>query len=60
MCIDLSCEEYLSDKDFVSVGPIYVGGVKEGDTTVDGMVDEFDHVGIGLGRAVESGHAHAT
>nr|GMD72274.1 putative late blight resistance protein homolog R1B-16 isoform X1 [Ipomoea batatas] len=35
-----------------------VGGVKERDAGVNGVVDEGDHVGVGLGRAVEGGHAH--
>jgi hypothetical protein len=45
----------LSEKDFVGEGAVHVGGVEEGDTGVDGVVDERDHVFFGL-----AGHAHAT
>ena len=38
---------------------VNVGGVEEGDPGGDGVVDELDHVRLGLGRTVEGGHAHA-
>jgi hypothetical protein len=41
------------------VRAVDVGGVEEGDPGGDGVVDQLDHVGLGLGRAVEGGHAHA-
>lgn len=41
------------------MGAVHIGGVKEGDAGVDGMANEGDHVGFGLGRAVTEGHAHA-
>jgi hypothetical protein len=50
----------LSEKDFVGERAVDVGGVEEGDTGVDGVVDERDHVFFGLGRAIGAGHAHAT
>jgi hypothetical protein len=50
----------LSEKDFVGEGAVDVGGIKEGDAGVEGMVDESDHVFFGLGRAIKGGHAHAT
>ena len=51
--------QYLSKEDFIGVGAIDVGGVEEGDTRVDGMMDERDHVFIRLWRTVEGGHSHA-
>ena len=50
---------HLAKENFVGVGAVDVRGVEEGDAGGDGMVDENDHVFIGLGRAVEGGHAHA-
>jgi hypothetical protein len=50
----------LSEKDFVGEGAVDVGGIKEGDAGVEGMVDESDHVFFGLGKAIDAGHAHAT
>jgi len=41
------------------VRAIEVGGVKEGDPGGDSVVDEIDHVRLGLGRAVAERHAHA-
>ena len=49
----------LAEEDLVGVRAIDVGGVEQGDSGGDGVVDELDHVGLGLGRAVEGGHAHA-
>lgn len=40
------------------MGAVRVGGIEEGDAGVNGVVDEGDHVGIRLRRAVKSGHAH--
>ena len=51
--------QYLSKEDFIGVGAIDVGGVEEGDTRVDGMMDERDHVFIRLWGTVEGGHSHA-
>ena len=51
--------QYLSKEDFIGVGAIDVGGVEEGDTRVDGMMDERDHVFIRFWRTVEGGHSHA-
>ncbi|TVU13692.1 hypothetical protein EJB05_37112, partial [Eragrostis curvula] len=48
----ISWETHLADEDLVGVGPVAVGGVEEGDAGVDGVVDERDHVGLGLRRAV--------
>jgi hypothetical protein len=50
----------LSEKDFIGEGVVDVGGIKEGDAGVEGMVDESDHVFFGLGKAIDAGHAHAT
>jgi hypothetical protein len=50
----------LAEEDLVGVRAVDVGGVEEGDPRCDGVVDELDHVGLGLGRAVEGGHAHAS
>ena len=44
---------YLTNEYFVSVRSIDIGGVQMGDTSANSMVDELDHVGLGLGRAVE-------
>ncbi|TVU13687.1 hypothetical protein EJB05_37107, partial [Eragrostis curvula] len=49
----------FSANDLVGVGAVDVGGVEEGDAGGDGVVDERDHVRLGLGRAVEGGHSHA-
>ena len=35
---------YLSEKDFVGEGTVYVGGVQEGDAGVNCMVDERYHI----------------
>ena len=43
----------LSQKDFISMGTINIGRVKESDSTVDGGVDEVDHVRFRLGWTVE-------
>ncbi|TVU13707.1 hypothetical protein EJB05_37127, partial [Eragrostis curvula] len=50
---------YLAEEFLVGVGPIDVGGVEERDAGGGGVVDERDHVGLRLRRAVVSGHAHA-
>ena len=50
----------LAQKGFVGEGAIAVGGVEKCDAGIDGLVNEFDHLGLGLGRAVEGGHAHTT
>ena len=39
---------YLAKKDFVGEGTVDVRGIKEGDPAVNGMVDESDHVLVGL------------
>lgn len=44
---------YLAKEYLVSVRTIEIGGIEMSDAGVDGMVNEFDHLGIGLGRAVE-------
>jgi hypothetical protein len=49
----------LSEEDLVGVGAGDVGGVEQGDGEGDGVADGRDHVGLGLGRAVEGGHARA-
>ncbi|KAM3004351.1 hypothetical protein FF2_034610 [Malus domestica] len=49
----------MAKENFVGAGAVDVGGVEEGDASRDGMVDESDHVFIGLGRAIEGGHAQA-
>jgi len=49
----------LSEEDLVGVRAVDVGSVEEGDSGGDGVVDELDHVGLRLRRAVEGGHAHA-
>lgn len=41
------------------MGAVDVGSVEKRDAGVDGVVDEFDHIGLGLRRAVEGGHGHA-
>ena len=51
---------YLAKENFIGVRAVDIGSVEEGNATVDGIVDESDHVGFGLRRAVEGGHAHAT
>lgn len=51
---------YLAEEDLVGVRSVHVGGVEKSDAGVDGVVDEGDHVGVGFGGPVESGHAHAT
>ena len=51
---------YLSEKDFVGEGSVYVRGVEEGDAGVNGMVDERDHIWFRLCRPIEGRHAHAT
>ncbi|TVU13684.1 hypothetical protein EJB05_37104, partial [Eragrostis curvula] len=50
---------YLAEEDLVGVGAVDVGGVKEGDAGGNGVVNERGHLGLGLGRAVDGGHAHA-
>lgn len=52
MCMNLSYENLVVAVD--------VGGVEKCDSGVNGMVDEFDHIGLGLGLAVVSRHAHTT
>jgi len=37
------------------VRAVDVGGVEEGDPGGDGVVDELDHVRLGLGRPVDAG-----
>ena len=59
MHMDNILNQYLSKEDFIGEGAIDVGGVEEGDTSVDGMMDERDHVFIRLWRTIESGHSHA-
>lgn len=41
------------------MGTVEVGGVEKGDAGVEGVVDEFDHIGVGLRQPIESRHAHA-
>ncbi|KAK2983949.1 hypothetical protein RJ640_002894 [Escallonia rubra] len=43
-----TAEHYLADEDLVGVRPVNVGGVEEGDAAVDGVVDELDHLRLGL------------
>ncbi|KAJ0780075.1 hypothetical protein HanPI659440_Chr06g0233561 [Helianthus annuus] len=50
----------LAEKDFVGFGAVDIGGVEEGDTGVDGVVDELDHVRFRFGNTVQIGHAHAS
>lgn len=52
--------EGLPDEDLVGERAVDVGGVEESDAAGDGVVDESDHVGVGLGGAIEGGHAHTT
>ena len=49
----------LAEKDFIDEGAVEVGGVREGDAAVDGVVDDGDHV-LRLGRAIEGRHAQAS
>ena len=42
------------------MGTEEVGGVEKGDAGVDGVVDKFDHIGVGLGQPIESRHTHAS
>ncbi|KAL0924447.1 hypothetical protein M5K25_005278 [Dendrobium thyrsiflorum] len=51
--------EYLSNKGLVGEGTVDVGGVEESDARANGMVNEVDHVGLRLGRAVKGRHSHA-
>lgn len=57
--VSVAVLESLTDEDFVGEWAVDVGGVEKSDAAVDGVVDQSDHVGVGLGRAVEGGHAHA-
>lgn len=50
----------LSEENLVLEWPIDIGGVEEGDATIDGVVDEGDHVGLGLRGPVEGRHAHTS
>ena len=59
MHMDNILNQYLSKEDFIGEGAIDVGGVEESDTSVDGMMDERDHVFIRLWRTVGGGHSHA-
>ena len=42
------------------MGTVEVGGIKKGNAGFDGVVDELDHVGVGLGKPVKGGHTHAS
>lgn len=51
----------LGEEDFVGVGSVDVGGVKEGDAGVDCMANELYHVGLRLQRPVDcESHGHAS
>lgn len=50
----------LGEEKLVGVRAVDIGGVEKGDAGVDGMVDERNHVGLGLWRALDSRHAHAS
>ena len=51
---------YLAYENFVGVRTIEVGSVKMGDTTIYGMMYEWDHFSLWLRNAIESRHAHAS
>ena len=49
---------HLAKEDLIIA--IEIGGIEEGDTAVNSVVDERNHVFFGLGGAIEGGHAHTS
>ena len=53
-------DSHLSNENFVGERAVNVRSVEESDASGDGMVDERYHFMVGLWRAIEGRHAHAT
>lgn len=51
---------HLSNEDFVGKGAINVRSIEKSNASGDGMADERYHFFVGLWRAIEGRHAHAT
>ena len=48
--VSVAVLESLTDENFVGKWAVVIGGAETSDATVDGVVDQSDHVGFGLGR----------